>query len=146
MAKSILIATPAAFELEAQAQPILPGWVLSGAPASRTRNVVRSHDFTSNIVVWECTAGIFEWHYNKDEILFVIAGEAFITDEKGEERRLGPGDIAFFPAGTSCTWRVPELIKKIAVVRETMWRPLGLGLKACKKLLRVAGIGGESPL
>jgi hypothetical protein len=70
----------------------------------------------------------------------VVSGEVFITDEKGEEQRLGPGDLGFFPAGTSCVWRVPERVRKIAVLRECWWRPLGLGLKVWKRLLRVAGI------
>jgi uncharacterized cupin superfamily protein len=35
---------------------------------------------------------------NKDEALVVSSGEAFITNGYGE-RRIGPGDVAFFPAG-----------------------------------------------
>lgn len=146
MSKEIVTATPATFELGPQTVPILPSWILSGTPVTRSKNVVRSHDWTSNIVVWECTAGSFNWRYCKDEVVIVISGEAFITNEKGEERRLGQGDLAFFPAGSSSTWRVPEGVRKIAVLRETMWRPLGFGLKVWKKLLRMAGIGGESPL
>jgi len=119
---------------------------LSGSPVTRTVNVVRSRDWTSNIVVWECSAGCFRWHYVKDETLVVISGEAFISDDNGQERRLGPGDLGFFPAGTSCIWRVPEGVKKIAILRETMWRPIGVCLKVWKKLLRTVGLGGESPL
>jgi uncharacterized cupin superfamily protein len=146
MAKSIVIATPATFELGTQTQPITPSWVLTGSPVSRTKSVARSYDWTENIVVWDCTAGRFQWHYSQDETAVVISGEAFILNEQGEERRLGPGDVVFFPAGTSCTWRVPDSIRKIAVVRETLWRPLGFGLKAWKKLLRMTGIAGEAPL
>jgi len=144
--KSIVIATPSAFKLEPQTHPVTRSWVLSGNPVTRTLNVVRSRDWTSNIVVWECSAGRFRWHYVKDEALVVISGEAFISEGNGEERRLGPGDLAFFPAGASCVWRVPEGIKKVAILRETMWRPIGFCLKVWKKLLRMAGVGGESPL
>jgi hypothetical protein len=98
------------------------------------------------MVVWECSAGSFNWFYTQDEALFVVSGEAFISNGKGEECRLGPGDFGFFPAGTSCTWRVPHCVRKVAVVRETMWRPLGLGLKAWSKFLRVVGRAGKSPL
>ncbi len=143
--KSIVITTPATFELGAQTQPVLPRWVLSGVPVTRTWNVVRSHDLTSDIVVWECTAGRFECHYHQDEAVIVVAGEAFITDDKGEERRLGPGDLGFFPAGTSCIWRVPESVRKIAILRETMWRPVGLGLKIWKRLLRIVGLPAVRP-
>jgi hypothetical protein len=70
----------------------------------------------------------------------VVSGEVFIIDEKGEEQRLGPGDLGFFPAGTSCVWRVPDRVRKIAVLRESRWRPLGFGLKVWNRLLRTAGI------
>src|SRR5277367_5263618 len=139
MSRSIVMTTPATLELEPQARPILPGWVLSGKPAQRTKSLARSHDWTSNMVVWECSAGSFNWHYSQDETLFVVSGEAFISNGTGEERCLGPGDFAFFPAGTSATWRVPSKVRKVAVVRETLWRPLGFCLKAWSKLLRVSG-------
>ena len=134
--KSIVITTPAAFEAGALTQPVLPRLVLNGVPMTRTWKVVRSHDLTSDILVWECTAGRFECHYSQDETVMVVAGEAFITDKNGAERRLGPGDVGFFPAGTSCIWRVPKSVRKIAVLRETMWRPVGLGLKIWKRLTR----------
>jgi EutQ-like cupin domain len=52
-------------------------------------------------------------------------------------RQLRPGDLVFFPAGSSCTWRVTVCIRKSAVLRETMWPALGLALKVTKKLLRM---------
>jgi uncharacterized cupin superfamily protein len=146
MSKSILMLTAATEELEPQGHPILPAWVLSGTPVSRVKNLGRSHDLTSNMVVWECSAGSFNWFYTQDEALFVVSGEAFIGNGKGEECRLGPGDFGFFPAGTSCTWRVPHRVRKVAVVRETMWRPLGLGLKVWSKFRRILGRAGKSPL
>jgi len=59
-----------------------------------------------------------------------------MIDPDGQEHRFGAGDIAFFPAGTACTWRIAEHIRKVAVVRETIWRPLGFVLKVSKKILR----------
>jgi uncharacterized cupin superfamily protein len=145
MPKEIVIATPTAFELGPEATPILPNWVLSGTPSSRVKNVVRSRDWTSHVVVWECTRGKFKWHYHQDEVLVIVSGEVFITTEEGQECRLGPGDMAFFPAGSSGTWRVPERVRKVAVIRETIWWPLGLGLKIWKKLLRLAGVAAKHP-
>jgi uncharacterized cupin superfamily protein len=107
---------------------------------TRTWKVLRSHDWTEDILVWECTAGRFECHYSQDETVMVVSGEVFITDQNGEEQRLGPGDLGFFPAGTSAVWRVPVCVRKIAVLRECWWRPLGFGLKVWKRLLRTAGI------
>jgi uncharacterized cupin superfamily protein len=146
MSSVILMATVASMNLEVEPRPITPDWVSSGTPMSRTKSLARSRDWTANIVVWECTAGSFLWHYSQDETLFVVSGEAFISNENGTERRLGPGDFGFFPAGSSCLWRVPDVVRKIAIVRETMWRPLGFCLKAWKKLLRSAGMAGKAPL
>src|SRR2546421_4496224 len=144
MSKALVIAAAATADLEPA--PVIPEWVLNGTPETRSKELVRSHDRTSYVMVWDCTAGLFNWHYNKDETLVVISGEAFITTEKGEERRLGPGDIVFFPAGTSCTWCVPTYIKKVAFLRHTMPRPLGLGVLAWNRLLRIVGLAGGSPL
>jgi uncharacterized cupin superfamily protein len=144
MSKSIVMATPATVEL--QPEPIPREWILDGTPDARSKTLARSHDWASHIVVWDCTPGRFHWHYSADEVILVVSGEAFMINDKGEERRFGPGDLGFFPAGSSCTWRVTEPIRKVAVLRESMWRPLGFGLKACKKLLRVAGLAGKSPL
>jgi len=137
MPREIVIAKPTAFELSAEEMPISPNLVLSGTPISRIKSVVRSRDWTSHVVVWECTGGTFKWRYRQDEVVVIVSGEVFITTEEGQERRLGPGDLAFFPAGSSSTWRVPERVRKVAVIRETMWWPLGLGLKVLKKLVNL---------
>ena len=144
MRPSIVMATAATVELEPE--PIPPDWILSGSPVARCKNLVRSRDWTSTVVVWDCTAGRFHWHYSQDESMLVISGEAFLLLENGEERRYGPGDVGFFPAGTTCTWRVADYIRKVAVVRESIWWPLGPCLKVSKKLLRVTGLLGESPI
>ena len=49
-------------------------------------------------MAWSCSAGRFNWHYTVDETVHIISGEVFVTDHKGETHRLGPGDMAFFPA------------------------------------------------
>jgi uncharacterized cupin superfamily protein len=144
--KQITIARPLTLEHGASTAPIFPGWVLNGTPSTRTWNVTKSHDRRSNIVVWECTAGSFEWHYDSDETVVVVSGEVFITDERGEERRLGPGDLGFFPAGTSCSWRVPEHVRKVAVLRKTTWLPLAFVLWGWNKLLTISGIRGKPRL
>jgi uncharacterized cupin superfamily protein len=142
--ESIVMLSPATVQLEPE--PFPPGWVVSGAPEARCKKVVRSHDRTSHIVVWDCTPGSFKWYYGMDEAIVIISGEAFMINEKGEERRFGPGDLGFFPAGTSCTWRITEHLRKVGVLRESMWRPLGLVVKAWHKLLRILGVAGKSAL
>lgn len=138
---SIVITTPATFERDsAHAAPIAPRWVLSGKPITHTWSVLRSRDLTSDLLVWECTEGRFECKYSQDEVVMIVSGEVFITDQSDQERRLGPGDLGFFPAGSSCIWRVPQMVRKIAVLRETMWRPAGIGLKIWKRLRRIGAV------
>ena len=143
MPKSIVIA--AATTAEVPAHPISPEWVLDGSPHTRSKQIVRSSDRTSHAMIWDCTEGRFNWHYNKDETLVVLEGEAFLTIDDGKERRIGPGDVVFFPAGCSCQWRVTSYIRKVAVLRHTMPRPLGLVVLAWNKLLRIVGLAAASP-
>jgi uncharacterized cupin superfamily protein len=134
VADPVLIVTAGSVELEPE--PIRPDWIMSGSPVARCKRMVRSRDRTSHIVVWDCTPGSFKWHYGMDEAIVVISGECFMINEKGEERRFGPGDLGFFPAGTSCTWRITQTLRKVAVLKESIWPPLGLGVKVWHKLLR----------
>jgi uncharacterized protein len=144
MSKSIVIEAAASANLEPA--PISPDWILAGTPEARSKMLVKSRDRTSSITVWECTPGRFNWHYSEDETVVVISGEVFITTEQGEERRLGQGDMAFFPGGSSCTWRVTDRIKKVAILRKDLPPPLGIGVRAWHKLLRVLGLRGQSSL
>jgi uncharacterized cupin superfamily protein len=138
------VAESAAVDLDPE--PIPSDWILSGTPVATAKRLSRSRDWTSNLVVWECTAGRFNWHYNKDETLVVVSGSAVIKDDDGKERRFGPGDVVYFPAGSSSEWRIDDRIRKVAIVRETLWWPFGMCLKIWNKLLRLVGIGGNSPL
>jgi hypothetical protein len=95
---------------------------------------------------WSCTAGRFTWQYAEDEILVVVSGETLITDENGREHRLGPGDMGFFPAGSSCTWRVTGHVRKFAMVRTPMPRPLAFALRVWHRLARMGRRPVASPL
>ena len=66
--------------------PITPDWILAGTPQARSKVLAKSHDRTSSIMVWECTAGRFNWHYGEDETVVIISGEVFITAGKGKRR------------------------------------------------------------
>ncbi len=73
--------------------------------------------------------------YKVDETLHIISGEVFVTDHKGAVYRLGPGDMAFFPAGTRSVWHVPHEVRKLAVCRHSMPRPFGHMLRAWNSLI-----------
>jgi uncharacterized protein len=135
MSMSIVIADPATVALERA--PIEPDWIIEGNPEARAKELARSNDGTSVVVAWSCTAGRFHWHYSVDETVHVISGEVFITNDDGIERRLGPGEMAFFPAGSSSVWRVPQSVRKLAVCRHALPQPLGLALRVWRKLIAI---------
>jgi uncharacterized protein len=136
----VIFAAPA--EVELAPAPIPADWVIEGTPQARSRRLAMSADRTSSIITWSCTPGRFKWHYNVDETIHFISGEVFVTDENGNSRRMGPGDMVFFPAGSTSTWHVTKEVRKFAVCRHSMPLPLGFALRAWNKLLRI--FSGES--
>src|SRR5437899_11755789 len=112
MSKSIVVDAGAAADL--RPAPIPPDWILNGTPEARSKDLARSDDRTSHSMVWECTAGRLNWHYNKEETSVDISRAAFITNGQREEPRLGSGDVVLFAAGPSCTWSAPTYNKHAA--------------------------------
>lgn len=132
---------PQAVELEPE--PINPDWIVRGTPAARSKKLVTTKDWTANVVVWECTPGAFHWRYTRDETIYVLVGEAFISTGTDQEHRFAAGDLGFFPNGFVCNWRITQTFRKFVVQKEAMLAPLGLGVKVCKKLLRQSGLLGK---
>lgn len=131
---------------ELSSEPINEQWISSGSPVARSKLVARTRDWCSSLVVWDCTAGNFCWRYGQDEVIVIISGELVLLREDGTERRFSSGDYVFFPAGTVANWRVDTYVRKVAFLKEPVWRPLGFALKVCNKVLRIAGRGVSSLL
>jgi uncharacterized protein len=144
MGNSIVLITAGTSELKPA--PIPADWILKGRPETRNKQLAMSEDRTAIVYDWSCTAGQFTWHYAEDEILVVVSGETFITDENGKEHRLGPGDMGFFPAGSSCTWRITGHVRKFAMVRTTVPWPLVFVLRVWRRLGRMMRPPVASPL
>jgi uncharacterized cupin superfamily protein len=144
VSQSILSSTLADIELETGAIPA--EWLISGSPETRSKILGRTKDMLALAIVWECGAVSYKWHYNQDEAYIVLSGEGFMTDVNGVEHRYGPGDVAFFPAGTDSTWRHPDHFRKVAVLKEAVPSLAGIALKVWSKLLRVLGLAGKSSL
>jgi uncharacterized protein len=143
------VSLPVVFAVPADAvltpAPIAPHCVIEGNPRARSARLSRSADGTSSVMAWACSAGRFHWYYSVDETLYVLAGEVHVTNEKGEVRRLGPGDMAYFPAGSHSVWHVPHEVVKLAFCRHSMPRLCGFVLRAWNKLLAIAtgSVGGN---
>ena len=144
ISRSLLMVDPTTVDLEPEPMP--SDWILSGRPQARVKKIARSRDWTSHIVVWHCTAGGFKWDFTMDETIIVLSGEAVMIDDKGKERRLSKGEVGFFPAGTSCRWRIDDHFFKIGVLHEPLWPPVGFALKAWRTVLQRLGLAGKSPL
>jgi uncharacterized cupin superfamily protein len=121
-------------EVELTVAPIPRHWIVDGTPQAHSKRLATSADGTAAVIAWSCTPGRFNWHYTADEISHVISGEVFITDENGDTRRLGPGDMVYFSAGCKSLWHVTQEVKKVAICRQHMPRPLGFALRAWNKL------------
>ena len=145
MSNPVIFAAPADVELDPA--PIPADWIIEGNPQARSKRLASSADGTSTIMAWSCTAGRFKWHYTVDETIHLISGEVFVTDEKDNVRRVGPGDMVFFPAGSVSTWYIPDHVRKFAVCRHSMPRIAGFALRAFNKIIGiVAGSDSGSAL
>jgi uncharacterized protein len=144
MPNPIVVTSTSTVTLESS--PISSDWILAGMPKARSKMLSKSRDGTTRIVAWDCSPGEFVWHYAEDETVVVLSGEAFITNDAGEECRLAEGHVAFFPGGTSSKWRVTRPITKVALLRKDLPRPLGFGVRVWHLLLRLSGLRGGSQL
>ncbi|WP_277184606.1 cupin domain-containing protein [Caballeronia sp. BR00000012568055] len=118
--------------------PIDPSWILEGDPVARSGLWSLSPDKTTSSWVWDCTAGRFNWYFDADETIYVIEGEVIITAEGQEPRSLRAGHAALFYAGTRSEWYVPRYVRKHAILRPHLARPVALAVKVGIKLRRKA--------
>jgi hypothetical protein len=125
---SIVSIDPLSVEL--RPAPLPPEWVIAGAPSPSSEVIARSADGACSTVVWATTPGTFRFHFVLEETIHILEGELFVSDDApgAPERRLGPGDTAYFPAGVWQVWRVTKPFRKIAVCRHSM--PYAAGLLA----------------
>lgn len=119
--------------------PINPDWILEGAPVARAGEIVRSTDGTTTSAVWHCTAGTFTWYFGVDETVHILDGEVEVSAPGFGPRRLGPGDVALFRAGTTARWHVPHYVRKIAFCRHPLPWPMGLAVRALGKVKSLMG-------
>ena len=119
-------------------------WLLSGDPRTRSKLLGRTPDRLAYAMLWECGAVSYKWNYSRDEAYIVLSGEGFMTDEKGVERRYGPGDLAFFSAGTKSVWRHPDHFRKIAVLKDPAPGTLVFLLKLWNRLTALVRSAGKA--
>ena len=122
-----------------EAAPVPPEWVIEGQPEARIGKISNSADTFASTFIWSCTAGRFNWHFASDETVHILEGEVFVTDDAGLQRRLGPGAVALFRAGSHSVWHVPEFVKKIAFIYEAPPEAVSFSLRALRKMKALMG-------
>jgi len=121
--------------IDLQPAPLEASWILAGDLISRSLPLGRAADGNFSFGLWDCTAGQFKFIYYCDEIVHILEGE--VTIHTGDtELHLGPGDVAFFPQGTTAYWTVYGYVKKLAIFRSAP--PRGLLTRIVQKVKRVA--------
>jgi len=129
-------------QLALNPSPIHPEWMIEGNPIARNKVLSSSADGTASTLIWDCTAGRFNWFYDVDETIYVIEGGVVIRDAGGAARRLSAGDTIFFPAGARAEWHVEDYIRKIAFCRVPLPRPIVFARRGYRFLKRLVGTRG----
>jgi uncharacterized cupin superfamily protein len=124
--------------------PIYPSWILEGNPVSCNKVLSSSKDGSSSTIMWDCTAGRFNWYYDVDETLYVIEGSVTIKDDAGVTHHVSAGDTVFFPAGSRAEWHVENYIRKIAFCRAPLPGPLVFWKRVVRFLRRCLGVGNKN--
>ena len=122
--------------------PINEEWIIEGSPKAHGAMLSRSADHTAYTALWTCTAGKFRWVYHIEETAHFLDGSASI-DDGSALRRFGPGDVVFFPAGSTAVWTVEDFVRKLAFCRKAPPAPIGTAIKALREIK--ASVGFLSP-
>ena len=123
--------------------PIPSSWIISGQPAAENSVLCRSNDGTASTIVWQCSAGEFNWYYDFDETVYILEGSIVVESAGMPAKRFGPGDIIFFKHGSHARWRVEGHVRKLAFCRRTLPSALGYMLKAASKAKRMLTFSGR---
>lgn len=125
---------PSHTSVDLKPAPIEPSWIIEGNPVARNATLSRSLDGTASTIVWQCTEGKFDWHYDIDETIYILEGSVVIESEAMQPTRFGPGDVIFFKNGASARWEIEKPIRKLAFCRRTQPKMVGLALRVASKL------------
>lgn len=62
--------------------------------------------------IWEKEVSEFPWPYDEKETCYLLEGDVTVTPDGGQPVRFGKGDLAIFPDGMSCVWKVHKAVRK----------------------------------
>jgi uncharacterized protein len=128
--------------------PIPADWVLEGVPVARVRLLSGSTDGKGSTVMWDCTAGRFNWFYDIDETVCLVQGSVMVKDAGGRVLHLKAGDTFYFAKGSRYEWTVERYVRKIAFIHVPMsqWTlQIRRLLKAIKRFVRPRAANAAAP-
>jgi uncharacterized protein len=122
------------------AAPIKRDWVMAGSPEATACAVFETADRQANVHEWRCTRGRFVWHYDIDEIVYIIEGSASIKDlATGVTTTISAGSSVLFQRGSGAEWTVDQSIRKIAIIHVPLSPKVLVMRNAWRRLKRLFG-------
>jgi len=109
----------AAVTAKLKPSPIDPSWIVDGNPQASSCVLSWSADGSASTIVWHCTEGRFDWHYDFDETILILEGAIILESDTLAATRYGPGDVILFRNGAHARWQVEGHVKKLAFCRNT---------------------------
>ncbi len=61
---------------------------------------------------WEKEISTFDWHYEQNEVCYILEGKAIVTPNGGDAVEINEGDLVTFAKGLACTWDIKEAVRK----------------------------------
>jgi uncharacterized protein len=124
-------------------RPIEPSWIIEGKPDARSCMLSQSADRLASTMVWECSAGKFNWYYDFDETILILEGSIVLESDTMPSKRYVAGDVIFFKDGAHARWHIEDRVRKLAFCRKTSPVWLGFALRVLLKLRKIFLPAGE---
>jgi uncharacterized protein len=118
-------------------RPIEPSWIIEGKPDAQWCVLSQSADGLATTMVWECSAGKFNWHYDFDETVLILEGSIVLESDTMPAKRYAAGDVIFFKDGAHARWHIEDRVRKLAFCRKTQPVWLGFALRVFLKLKKM---------
>lgn len=149
---SLSLIETAAIGAKLNPSPIEPSWIIEGNPQASSCMLSWSADGSASTIVWHCTEGWFEWHYDCDETILILEGSIILESDTLAPTRFGPGGVILFRNGAHARWQVEGQVKKLAFCRNTQLALIAFAMRAVGALKRIflspvelRGTAGLSP-
>jgi len=93
--------------------------LLSPEPQCRSHPVLADAPARTRIGLWDSTAYTRKQvPHPVNELMYILEGKVTLTDQNGRATEFGPGDCAFVPHSTPCSWHSAVHVRKLYCVQD----------------------------